>query len=54
MTPLCTRLCPCPFFEATPQGAAPGPLVKTGACVRRFRGFNNLELKLNKGQKNKR
>jgi len=28
---------PCPFFEATPPGAAPGPPVKTGARVRRFR-----------------
>jgi len=35
---LCTRICPYPFFEATPPGAAPGPPVKTGARVRRFRG----------------
>ena len=38
MTPLCTRICPYSFFEATPPGAAPGPPVKTGARVRRFRG----------------
>ena len=38
MTPLCTRICPYPFFEVTPPGAAPGPPVKTGARVRRFRG----------------
>jgi len=25
MTPLCTRIFPYPFFEATPPGAAPGP-----------------------------
>jgi len=36
--PLCTHICPCPFFEATPPGAASGPPVKTGARVRRFRG----------------
>ena len=41
MTPLCARICPCPFFEATTPGAAPGPPVKTGARVRRFRGCNN-------------
>ena len=40
MTPLCTRICPYPFFEATHLGAAPGPPVKTGARVRRFRGCN--------------
>ena len=34
------RICPYPFFEATPPGAAPGPPVKTGARVRRFRGCN--------------
>ena len=33
-----TRMCPHPFFEATPPGAAPGPPVKTGARVRHFRG----------------
>jgi len=42
MTPLCTRICPFPFFEATPPGAALGPPVKTGARVRRFRGCNLL------------
>ena len=33
---------PCPYslVEATPPGAAPGPPVKTGARVRRFRGCN--------------
>jgi len=36
--PLCKSICPFPFFEATPPGAAPGPLVKTGARLRRFRG----------------
>ena len=40
MSPLCTRICPCPFFEVTPPGAAPGPPVKTGARARRFRGCN--------------
>jgi len=30
MTPLCTRICPYPFFEATPPGAAPGPRLKPG------------------------
>jgi len=39
--PLCTRICPYPFFEATPPGAAPGPPVKTGARVRHFRGCKN-------------
>ena len=39
-SPLCTHMCPYPFFEATPPGAAPGPPVKTGARVRRFRGYN--------------
>ena len=34
------RICPYPFFEATPPGAAPGSPVKTGARVRRFRGCN--------------
>ena len=38
MTPLCTRICPYPLFEATPPGAAPGPPVKTEARVRRLRG----------------
>ena len=33
-------MCPYPFFEDTPPGAAPGPPVKTGARVRRFRGCN--------------
>ena len=33
-------MCPYPFFEVTPPGAAPGPPVKTGARVRRFRGCN--------------
>ena len=27
LTPLCTRICPYPLFEATPPGAAPGPPV---------------------------
>ena len=40
MAPFCARMCPCQFFEATPPGAAPGPPVKTGARVRRFRGCN--------------
>ena len=39
--PLCTRICPYPFFEVTSPGATPGPPVKTGARVRRFRGCNN-------------
>jgi len=31
--PLCTRICPCPFFEATPLGAAPRPPVQNrGPC----------------------
>ena len=34
------RICPYPFFKATPPGAAPGPPIKTGANVRRFRGCN--------------
>ena len=38
---LCTRICPYPFFEVTPPGAAPGPPVKTGARVRRFRVCKN-------------
>ena len=40
--PLCTRICPYPFFEATPQPRAPppNPLLKPGAPVRRFRGCN--------------
>ena len=29
-TPLCTRICPYPFFKATPLGAALGPPVWTG------------------------
>jgi len=29
--PLGTRICPYPFFEATPPGTAPGLPVKTGA-----------------------
>ena len=37
-TLLCTRICPFSPFEVTPLGAAPGPPVKTGARVRRFRG----------------
>jgi len=40
--PLCTRICPYPFFEVTPPGAAPGPPVKTGARVRRFWGCNQI------------
>ena len=28
--PLCTRICPCPLFEVTPPGAAPGPRLKLG------------------------
>ena len=43
MTSLCTRICPCPFFEATPPGAAPVPPVETAARVRRFRGCNKAE-----------
>jgi len=35
-------MCPYPFFEATPPGAAPGPPnIKTGARVRLFWGCNN-------------
>jgi len=30
-----------PMLESTPPGAAPGPPVKTGARVRRFRGCEN-------------
>ena len=41
MAPFCTRICPYSFFDATPPGAAPGPPVKAGARVRRFRGCNN-------------
>ena len=37
-TPPRTRMCPHPFFEATPPGAAPGLPVKTGARVRRLVG----------------
>jgi len=48
MTPLCTRMCPYLFFEATPPGAAPGPPVKTAARVRRFRGCNNRHPKYKK------
>ena len=44
--PLCTHICPCPFFEATPPGAAPGPPVTTGARVRRFWVCNNTAAKL--------
>ena len=36
---------PCPFFKATSPGAAPGPPVKTGARVRRFRGCNSAASK---------
>jgi len=36
--PLCTRICPYSFFKVTPPGATPGPPVKSGARVRRFRG----------------
>ena len=39
--PLCTRMCPGPFFEAPP----PDPPVKTGTRVRRFRGCSYFELK---------
>ena len=35
-------MCPHPFFEAAPLGAAPGPPVKTGARVRHFRGCNQF------------
>ena len=28
--PPCTRICPYPFFEVTPSGAAPGPRLKPG------------------------
>ena len=38
---LCKRICPYLLFEATSLGAAPGPLVKTEARVRRFRGCKN-------------
>jgi len=34
---------PYPFFEVTPPGAAPGPPVKTGARVCRFRGCNHAQ-----------
>jgi len=37
---------PCPFFEATPPGAAPGPPLKTGARNRHFRGCNNTNRKI--------
>ena len=47
--PLGTRMCPCPFFEATPPGAAPGPPIKTGARVRRFRGCKNADTKRTEG-----
>ena len=39
--PLYARMPLPPFFEATPPGATPGPLVKTGALVRCFRGCND-------------
>ena len=45
MTPLCKRISPYPFFEATTPGAAPGPPVKTGARVRRFRECNKARLR---------
>ena len=35
-----------PFFEATPPGAAPGPLVNTGARVRHFRGCKKITFDL--------
>ena len=35
-------MCPHPFFEAKPLGAAPGPPVKTGARVRLFRGCSKM------------
>ena len=41
MDPPRTRMCPRPFFGATPPGAAPGPPIKTGARVRHFRGVIN-------------
>ena len=44
ITPLCTHVCPCPFFEATAPCAAPAPPVKTGARVRRFRGCSYDQL----------
>ena len=49
MTPLCVCICLYPFFEATPPGDAPGPPVKTGANVRRFRGCNNDDSKRTEG-----
>ena len=39
MASICTRMCPSPFFETAPPGAAPGS-VETGARVRLFRGCN--------------
>jgi len=41
MAPFCTRLRPCPFFEAITPGGAPGPPVQTGARVLRFWGCND-------------
>ena len=50
MAPLCARICPYPFFEATAPGAAPGPPVKTGPRLRRFQGCNyNDDAKRTKG-----
>ena len=31
MASLCVRMCPYPFFEATPLGAAPDPRLKPGS-----------------------
>ena len=30
MTPLCTRICPYPFFEPTPPAPPPDPQLKPG------------------------
>jgi len=48
--PFCMCICPCPFFEVTSPGAAPGPPVKTGARVRRFRGCNDKAVSTNQLQ----
>ena len=44
MTPSVRAYAPYPSFEATPPGAAPGPPLKTGARVSRFRGCNKLAI----------
>jgi len=38
MTPLCTRICPYPFFEATPPGTLPDPQLKPGPVFVAFGG----------------